>query len=350
MALVVGLLAGSLPPQAFWWAQLVAIALPYLAWAATGLALVALLIRWNAMAAVTLLLVGVVVLRAWPGSVHAPADGDLVLTTFNVPQTQPRDALGDSSVAFARRTAPALIAMQDTWVYPGGNESDQATQARAVALAGDYRIVTPDRLAPRTGWQRNGMGTPLLVRTAGRDTIAVLDQEEIVLASETDASLALRTRFSWQGREAVLYNVHLRSFGEPKPWRDTTVNLQHPSSWKPYLARYRTVFARRGSETEALAQRIEAEALPVIVVGDFNSTADNWSVRRLLRARQGTPFVDAYREAGGWRWGRTYHARDPLVRIDFVLVDPDAFEVAAARTHAVGFSDHRPVEVHLRWR
>ena len=52
---------------------------------------------------------------------------------------------------------------------------------------------------------------------------------------------------------------------------------------------------------------------------------------------------------GGGRWGRTYRADRPVVRIDYVLADP-ALEVVSAATAEVGFSDHRPVAVALRWR
>jgi exonuclease III len=154
----------------------------------------------------------------------------------------------------------------------------------------------------------------------------------------------------WRGREFVVYNVHLRSFGQEKPWNDPSVRPGEPRSWVPYLRQYRGVYAERGEETERLARRIEAETLPVVVAGDFNSTADNWNVRRLKTAGRpaGSPRVDAFRAAGGRAWGRTYHARRPLVRIDFVLVDP-ALAVVGADVTDVTFSDHRPVRVHLRW-
>ena len=61
----------------------------------------------------------------------------------------------------------------------------------------------------------------------------------------------------------------------------------------------------------------------------------------------GVDRTDAVRTAGDG-WGRTYHAQRPFVRIDFVFVDP-ALEVTSAQTTPVGFSDHRPVRVGLRW-
>lgn len=339
-----------------WAVQLVAIGLPYAAWTGTVLALAALLAGRRGWALALALPVALVALRAWPGSADAPQPGDLVVTSFNVPPVERRTVRADSMAAFAARGEPHLLAMQDTWVYPAGTRDEQPAHVRSVVERGPYRLAAPSRLVPREGWQRRGTGTPLLVRTRARsaDTtggrVEVLAQEEIDLSRDGDASLALRTRFRWQGREAVLYNVHLRSFGQPRPWSDPAVDPLDPATWRPYVRRYRAVYADRHAETDRLVARIAQETLPVLVAGDLNSTADQYAVRRLRRARRGAPFIDAYARAGGWRWGRTYHARRPLVRIDFVFADPEAFRVTGARTYPVGFSDHRPVEVRLRWR
>ncbi len=212
-------------------------------------------------------------------------------------------------------------------------------QVAAVEGRLPYRLVLP--ALPTAD---DGTGVPLLVRR-GRG-VTVVGQEDVRLGQDHDASLAIRTHLRWRGRDFVLYNVHLRSFGEVKPWDDPSVGLGRPASWLPYLRQYRGVYARRGEETERLAARIRQETLPVVVAGDFNSTADNRTVQQIRTA--GARRVDAFREAGGLTWGRTYHAQRPVVRIDFVLVDP-ALDVVGADVTDVGFSDHRPVRTHLRW-
>jgi endonuclease/exonuclease/phosphatase (EEP) superfamily protein YafD len=126
------------------------------------------------------------------------------------------------------------------------------------------------------------------------------------------------------------------------------VSLLRPATWAPYLRQYRGVYAQRGDEADQIADAIAEETLPVVVAGDFNSTADNWSYHR-LRTAGGVSRTDATQAVGGRAWGRTYHAERPFVRIDFVLADP-ALEVTAATTSPVRFSDHRPVRVGLRWR
>ncbi|WP_420455181.1 endonuclease/exonuclease/phosphatase family protein [Rubrivirga sp.] len=354
-AVVTGLAAPYLPPRPYWWAQLVAIGLPYAALALAVFAVVWLVgRRWRAVAlhAVLLLIVGV---RAGgPGRLAAPADGpdDLVLTTFNVPETGPsREALGDSVVAYVGATEPDLLLMQDARVIARSEQRRRAgevVQVEAVRTRLPYRLRLPARLASHPGWQVNSTDVPFFVREGSG--VEVVEQEVLILGVERDpdVSLALRSHLRWDGRDVVVYNVHLRSFGSPKPWQDPDVRLASPRTWAPYLRRYRGVYAQRGDEAAEIADRIADETLPVVVAGDFNSTADNWSYRR-LRTAGGVDRADAVQAAGGRAWGRTYHASRPFVRIDFVLVDP-ALEVTSARTTPVEFSDHRPVRVGLRWR
>ena len=170
---------------------------------------------------------------------------------------------------------------------------------------------------------------PVFVRNGSG--LVVVEQENVRLGDDDDASISIRSRLRWQDREFVLYNVHLRSFGEQKPWNDSDVRLRDPSSWIPYLRVYRGVYARRGREADRLAERIAQETLPVVVAGDFNSTADNAHDAPApdRRPAAGSPRTDAFRAKGGLTWGRTYHAERPIVRIDFVLVDP-AFDVIGA--------------------
>ena len=352
-AVVVGLAAAYLPPRPYWWTQLVAIGLPYASFALAAFGVLWLIgRRWGAVALHVALLAVVGVRAGALDRLASPEvrDGDLVLTTFNVPEVGPsREALGDSVVAYVASTTPDLVVMQDAWVYGRGEDRPgQAVQVEAVDQRLPYTLTLPERLAGHPGWRENGTGVPLLVRDAA--AIEVVEQEALVLGVERDpdVSLALRTQLRWDGRELVLYNVHLRSFGAVKPWEDSTVSVLRPSTWAPYLRRYRSVYAQRGAEADEIAERIAAETLPVVVAGDFNSTADNWSYRA-LRTAGGVGRADAFQSAGGWRWGRTYHALRPFVRIDFVLADP-ALAVVSARTTPVTFSDHRPVRVGLRWR
>lgn len=354
VAVLVGLAAPWLPPRPYWWAQLLAIGLPYASWALAAVGVLWLLgRRWRAVAvhAVLLLLVGV---RAGGlgrlAEAGTAAPDDLVLTTFNIPQSGPsREALADSVVAFVRDAAPDVLLMQDARVATRvRGPSVEGVQVEAVRTRLPYRLEMPARLANHPGWQNNATDVAFFVRDGAG--VEVVEQEVLIIGVERDpdVSLALRSRLRWRGREFVVYNVHLRSFGSPKPWEDDAVSLLSPATWAPYLRQYRSVYARRGDEADQIADAIAEETLPVVVAGDFNSTADNWSYHR-LRTAGGVSRADATQAAGGRDWGRTYHAERPFVRIDYVLADP-ALEVTAATTTPVTFSDHRPVRVGLRWR
>jgi hypothetical protein len=153
----------------------------------------------------------------------------------------------------------------------------------------------------------------------------------------------VRTQFEWQGRDVVLYNVHMRTYGRDKPWQDEEPEYLSLGFWMRYVGQYRQAYRVRNWEVEQILQRVQQEEHPVIIAGDLNSTPHNWVYRRLAEGLQ-----DAFAVAGRG-WGMTYHNRLPLVRIDFILADP-AFEIVDSHVPSAWLSDHRPVVARLRWR
>ena len=359
-AVAVGLAAAFLPPGPFWWAQIIAVGLPYAAWALGAWTVVALAAsRWRVLL-LHVVLLGLVFGRTAPLARQAPAseaalaaDDVFSVMTFNIPASGPsREALGDSVEAFMARAAPDLLGFQDAWVVYASRTTppERAVQVEAVEDGLPYRLLQPPPAADDAS--RGGTPVPLLARRG----VAASAHAPLVLEPGLDLEVrgtaATRTVVTWQGRPFALYNVHLRSFGSDQPWRNDTLRAAPwrdrltRDVWRRYTGIYRQVYPARAAEADALARAIEADSLPVVVMGDLNSAPDNWSARRLRTA--GVRRTDAQRAAGAG-WGRTYHARRPLVRIDAVYADP-AFEVLAARTYGVGFSDHRPVHAWLRWR
>ncbi len=345
VAVAAGLAAGILHPSTFWWAQLCAAFLPYLALILAAAAAGALIARRWGWVAVHALLIALVLLRSYPLNGRDPSpphDDDLVLMTFNVPQSGPSaEALRDSMVALVRARRPDIIAMQETWIRGPMNPEPErmAVHVEGVDAVLPYRV---------TAGLRGGESTvPVLFREGAVEPldVGIIGYPVRREAGESDE---LRVQFRWQGREAVLYNLHLRSYGAAKPWRDPRLDLLMPATWLPYLRRYRDAYRARASEVESLAAHIDRETLPVIVAGDFNEGPFSWAYRRLSRVAGGGTRTDAFHAAGRGD-GRTYHGRRPVVRIDFVLADP-AFEVIDATVPASTFSDHRPVVVRLRWR
>jgi endonuclease/exonuclease/phosphatase (EEP) superfamily protein YafD len=339
-----GYAAVYVDPRTFWWGELVAVALPALALAVLVLTVVPVVMkrwRWVVVHAVVLL---VLALRLVPfeRAGHFADEGadDLVVMTLNVPRYGPSaEQLAADVVGLLAAEQPALVGLQETVVQYRNRPPFRPEIASYVRPAVDtlgYRLAIPPE------WQTH---QPLLFRADAPGGLSVVEQSQIRFATGSEdrgASKYVRTRFRWQGREAVHYNLHLRYFGQEKPWEED-VRLFRPTTWLPFIRRYREAYRLRAAEVETIARRIEAETLPVIISGDFNATANNWGYHQLAEGR-----TDAFR-AAGTGWGGTYRADVPVVRIDHVLVDP-AWEVVAAHVPAVEFSDHRPLVVRLRWR
>ena len=346
----IGLAAGNLHPRLFWWAQLLAIMLPYFVVPTLVVTAITILTRkwiWLAVHVVLLIFVG---LRTFPperfGRSVEPAADDLTVMSFNVPQSGPSaEVLGDSMVALVRAQEPDIIGLQEAWVEGARSQHPERRppQIEAVVDSLSYRLAVPLQMSSQPAWRSNSTAVPLLFRERVGE-VEVVEQTAVRLGESADPeiSMAIRTHFRWEDREAVLYNVHLRSFGDQKPWNDD-IRLLNIDTWKPYLRRYRDVYRLRAEEVEALALQVDAEELPVIVLGDFNDTAYTWTFNRLRGDR-----ADAFNVAGAGS-GHTYRSDKPFVRIDFALVDK-AWEVVDAVVPNVQFSDHRPLVVRLRWR
>ncbi|MEL6770789.1 MAG: endonuclease/exonuclease/phosphatase family protein [Bacteroidota bacterium] len=342
---LVGALAAYLPPHAFWWAQLVALGLPY--WTALlALATLSLVLRkqrgWALSYAVLLAWVLVrTVPLGWAGTAPEASPDDLVLLTFNTPASgASREVLADGVYAFFEQTVPTVASLQEAITITSETQRWQPNHLDLVTDSLRYRVPMPP-------FEANGMAqtaVPLYVRPdqAAPDGFVVLEQRGHTLMPDEDyPSEVLRTHFRWRGREGVHYNLHLASFGMDKPWNDG-VPFYSLSGGLGYLRQYRDAVRRRGRHVEAIRALVDAETLPVLISGDFNTTPYTWSFRQLRQSR-----TDAFRTRGRG-WGGTYRADLPFVRIDFVLADP-AWEIVRAEVPSLFLSDHKPLLVRLRW-
>lgn len=344
LATVAGYAAAYLNPRLFWWAQLLAVGLPVLAVLVALLAVVPFVAKRRVLLAVHLALLLLLAVRLVPAEQLRPRPearpGDLVLLTMNVPRYGPSaERLTADVTALLRAERPVFVGLQETGAGHRDDPPYHPIIASYVSPAVDsmgYGLAIPPDWTTRQ---------PILIRPDAPGELVVEDQVQTEYSdgpADRGRSRLVRTLFRWQGRAAVHYNLHLRSFGEEKPW-DGNVQIFRPRSWLPFLRRYRTVYRQRAAEIEQIAERIDAETLPVLISGDFNTTTDNWGYRRLTRGR-----TDAFRSVGTG-WGGTYHANLPLVRIDYVIAGPE-WELVEAHVPDVRFSDHRPLVVHLRWR
>ena len=246
---LVGALAAYLPPHAFWWAQLVALGLPY--WTALlALATLSLLLRkqrgWALGYAVLLAWVLVrTVPLGWAGAAPEASPDDLVLLTFNTPASgASREVLADGVYAFFEQTVPTVASLQEAITITSETQRWQPNHLDLVTDSLRYRVPMPP-------FEANGMAqtsVPLYVRPdqAAPDGFVVLEQRGHTLMPDEDyPSEVLRTHFRWRGREGVHYNLHLASFGMDKPWNDG-VPFYSLSGGLGYLRQYRDAVRRRG--------------------------------------------------------------------------------------------------------
>lgn len=339
---VIGYGARYMPPEVLWWTELIAVGLPYLGLVLLpATAVVAVLRRWR-LFALHLALLALLALRFFPWPlVDAEDDGTpLSVMTYNLsPWWEYDEQERVREIKWlVQQAAPDVIALQEA------NVTFRPDRTPHVA-AQPYLTVLWDSLAYRPAWPRADGTTYTLQPLLSR--VPVLEQTQTLLKRDPDdpkpATRVVRTRFMWEGREVVLYNLHLRTYGEDKPWKAEDRDFLDPAFWIPYLSSYRQSYAIRAWEGREIRTMLEEETLPLIICGDLNSTPHNWVYRHLARG-----YTDAFRVAGRG-WGATYHSRVPFARIDFVFVS-DHWAVDDAYTIDAPLSDHRPLVVQLRLR
>jgi endonuclease/exonuclease/phosphatase family metal-dependent hydrolase len=340
---VAGYLARYVHPSFYWWGELIAIGLPYVSLALLLSTVAALTLRRWFLLAVQLVLLGLALVRFVPAERLAglpePDGRELSLLTFNIPYASGPDETVKARglIDLVRSHRADLVALQEAHVEYHPRRPHVRTRPYVRVLLDSLELQSPG--PPLQG----SIYTPQPVFSR----IPIAEQTRTRVRShpgDTDGTDVMRTVFEWEGRRAVLYNVHLRTFGERKFWREDVRPLD-PRFWIPFLRQYRRAFMARAAEAEQIREMIAAETLPVILCGDLNSTAHNYAYHRVASS---LPMRDAFRVAGRG-WGATYHARRPIVRIDFVLVSPE-WQVISARVPPVRLSDHRPLHVNLRWR
>lgn len=345
LAFVLGYAAAYVPPDVVWWVSPFGVLLPWLA-PLVGAGAVVGVVRSVRRRSVTLGLGAVAVLVALgvrfgpslaPEAPLPPADDDFRLMTFNAPTHGPDPQRLATEVARVVDAAgPHVLALQEPFLRIARDRPRPDTMAspQVKALLRTYR---PPSSVP----SRVFVHLPVVGRV-GLDSLSLVRLD--ASGTESYDSYAARVPFTWQGRPAVLYNVHLYTVSARKPWQEASwTDVLRLSFWRPFVASYRTGALRRARQARQLRALLDAETVPVIVAGDFNSTPHHWVFRYVAAGLQ-----DVH-AAGGRGRGATYPASRPLVRIDHVLADP-AWTVVSSRVlpdHA--FSDHRPVVAHLRW-
>ena len=349
VAFLIGYAAPYLSPARFWWTDLFAVVLPFLS---VGVAVLGLGLgggggsrrQWGRVAVGGGLLVLLLVrfgprLAAWGPAPTAP--DALRLMTFNVPPSLPAGTASAAPlVDLVQRARPDVMAFQEVRLATGRT---RATDLRRVSVPLRPLLEPPVGYAP----PRMPVETAVQQPVVSRGVLDSMSVHPLPPDGESNSRARYtRTSLSWDGRPAVLYNVHLHSVGEVRPWTVLSEGWASLDRWRAFLRAYRRAALRRAQQARLVRRRIREESRPVLVVGDFNSTPHQWAYRHIAQGLQSA----VHRRVRGW--GTTFPAERPLVQIDHVLAGP-AWQITAAHIPANGaaaVSDHRPVVAHLRWR
>ncbi len=323
----IGLLARWSSPTAEWVPQAVAPALPVVGPLSLPLAAavgaVAVRKRSTVGGVATLLLAAF--FAAWATRTSAPPHADrgpLRVMTLNLGESSRREAAIEDYVV---RTRPDLVLLQEGAV----NYGPYAPAIGRLLALGGYTVHTDTSGGIR--------GVPGPRRQVMLSRLPVLQFEAGFLgAAEVHGGVYSRALVAWEGTEVAVYNVHLRPFNPRAGW--SAERMADPAVWAETPANLGAFFVEHAVEGEALARRVAAETVPVIVGGDFNASPDQWGRALLTR--------ELREVTGRWLPGATRPDGVPLVNVDGIQVS-GAWAVADAEVGPSGLSDHRPVSASL---
>jgi endonuclease/exonuclease/phosphatase family metal-dependent hydrolase len=193
-------------------------------------------------------------------------------------------------------------------------------------------------------WPHTPSATDIQQHTVGR--LPVRGPLEWVFEPESDelwrSGGVNRAAYLWEGREFAVYNVHLHSFSENRPWQANSGSeaFFSPAAWAEAFVAYGRDYVIRARQARALKRVLDAETRPFLVCGDLNSTPYNWTYGHV-----GGGLRDAF-YAAGRGWGMTFPASLPVVRIDYVFASREWRVDQAYVTRTIS-SDHLPVVARL---
>ena len=330
-------------PRAIWWIQLFAIIFPITTLGLCATGLVSLLFKKWWLAGTHLLLLLLAFMRFFSfgastdTSVYAPSS--LRITSYNLGELESKtqEEMASTLMDVVRHMQPDVFCMQEFLIRYRGNPLRFRNLPRVAAVFDSlgYQVVASDVHAVSNSFK------PVLTH---RDKVKMVTKERLSLVEEgVPETSVIRTVIEFEGRKAAIYNVHLHTYGERKPWTEKVLNPLNPGYWSFFAEQYKEAFIYRAWQADKIHDLINQEELPLLLIGDFNSTPHNWVFNRISSGLQ-----DAYEETGVKRKA-SYHSRFPVVKIDHVLVSEE-WEVLGADVLPYAHSDHMPLLVLLRWK
>lgn len=145
-----------------------------------------------------------------------------------------------------------------------------------------------------------------------------------------------------KGQDTVrIYNAHLASIRFQKEDYKALQDGPKSEDAMRLLTRLERAFIKRSSQVDLVRSHLERDTAKMVVLcGDFNDSPVSYAYERL------TDYLDDSFVEAGSGLGSSYVGTFPSFRIDYILHSRH-FKASDFTTHAVDFSDHRPIQANL---
>ena len=147
------------------------------------------------------------------------------------------------------------------------------------------------------------------------------------------------------GEMVRFFGTHLQTNRISSADYHTLIDVKLDDEYKDYalnvFTRLRKNILLRSNQTKTIISAINQSPYPVIILGDFNDTPQSYTYQKLKEGRK-----DAFIETGNG-WGATFLKPFPLLRIDYILHDPE-LECTGYQCLTPVKSDHALVEASFK--
>lgn len=143
-----------------------------------------------------------------------------------------------------------------------------------------------------------------------------------------------------------IYNVHLQSISFDKQdymYLDQVKYQMDPKLYasKRILKMLRNAFRKRSGQVDVMKAHMKTCEIPFIIAGDFNDTPASYAVNQMTKSLKNT-----FKEQGRG-FGKTYNGKFPNFQIDYIATTRQ-FDVVNYRIIEAKLSDHFPVRSDLK--
>lgn len=174
----------------------------------------------------------------------------------------------------------------------------------------------------------------------------ILDWERIKYPHKSN-NLAGFFDIDIEGKVVRFVVMHLQTNSISSSDYHTIINPDTDDEYRDYALKFvlklKKNIEKRSIQVNTILEAIEESPYPVVIVGDFNDTPQSFAYQSLKRGRK-----DAFVERGNG-WGATYLKPFPMLRIDYILYDPELQCTGYSSSKEIS-SDHKLIEAGFKFK